>query len=711
MSTQPQLPQAAMLPTPAHREWLLRFGVFELDLAREELRKAGEVVRLQPQPFKLLRLLASHPRRLFTRDEIQRELWGDGTYVDFEQGINYCISRVRLALGDQADSPRFVETLARRGYRWIGPAEWEPPAPPPSAGRLVRVELPQVPSDLSPRPAPAALVPRSRRPLRALAVFGSAALAFLTAFLAHEPRDTPAPLVTWSRATLRTGLVGSARFGSGGEFAYSASWDGGPARLYTARVGQPEGHELALDGNAVVGLSAQRELAFFDRATRGQLARAPLAGGATKAVQAGVFAADWDGVDFAVARSTPGATAVQIEYPIGHVLTTVAGVGDLRISPDRGRVALIERVMRNDDRGRVLVVERDGRRRELGPTWGSAPSLDWSPGGNELWVSATRTGSDLALVGLALDGRERELMPASGRMLLHDVDADGRALIERRAEQVEIPAAFGGGPERNLAWLRGTMPVEFSADGRSLLLVETAEAGNDDYTCFVRSTDGSPPVRVGAGRGTSLSRDGRFVAAVPVREPYHVAILPVGPGVPRSVRFDGIDHYSWAEFHPDGRRLLLRGAPRNGSHCVYVGALEGGQAREVAHRGFVIDASAHGITPDGREFVARGADKRLYLLSFDGGVPRVVPRSEGDNFAGFAAGGRELFVWRAGPFPMRIERVDSTTGTRRLWRSLQARDGLGVRPLPFARLAEGGSAYAYSFYRGLSELFVVAGLR
>ncbi len=709
MTTQPPLSQPDGPLPPPRREGLLRFGVFELDLGREELRKAGDVVRMQPQPFKLLRLLASHPRRLFTREEIQRELWGEGTYVDFEQGINYCISRVRSALGDQADSPRFVETLARRGYRWIGPADWEPRAPAPVGARLARVELPAAASQPAPAPALAAAAPRRARALTAV---GLVALGSLAAWVGREPQVAPPAPLTWSRATSRSGLLGRARFGPGHDVVYSAAWDGEPTKLYVARLGRPDGRELPLAGNGVVGVSAQGEVAFFDREKRGQLVRAPLEGGAPKPVLADVFAADWDGVDFAVARSTPGATAVQIEYPIGRVLTTVAGVGDLRIAPDRSRLALIERVLRDDDRGRVLIVDRDGRRRELGPTWGSAPALDWSPRGDEVWVSAARTGADLALIALGLDGRERELMPASGRMLLHDVDAAGRALIERRAEQTEVPVAAGDAPERNLSWLSGTMPVEFSADGRSLLLVETAEAGSPDYVSLVRRSDGSPALRVGPGRGTSLSRDGLFVAAVPLRQPYHVSILPVGSGAPRNVRFDGIDHYTWADFHPDGRRLLFRGMRQGDSHRIWVGSLDGGPAREVAHRGFVLAATSHGVSPDGREFVARGADTRLYLLPIEGGVPRVVPHSEGDNFAGFVDGRtRELIVWRMGSFPLTLERVDVRTGRRRPWRTLQPRDGLGVRPLPFVRVAESGRAYAYSLYRGLSELFVVEGLR
>ena len=111
---------------------LLRFGVFELNLDTEELRKSGTLLRLPPLPFKLLVLLASHSGQVVTRDEIQEQLWGVETFVDFEQGVNKCIKQIRTALGDNADSPLYVETLPRHGYRFLAPVVSKTiPAPQP----------------------------------------------------------------------------------------------------------------------------------------------------------------------------------------------------------------------------------------------------------------------------------------------------------------------------------------------------------------------------------------------------------------------------------------------------------------------------------------------------------------------------------------------------------------------------------------------------
>jgi DNA-binding winged helix-turn-helix (wHTH) protein len=124
---------------------LLRFGVFELNLDLEELRKNGTPLKLPPQPFKLLAMLASRSGQIVTRDEIQQQLWGSDTFIDFEQGVNKCIKQIRTALGDNPDNPLYLETVPRHGYRFLAPVRTKlVPAPPPqvkeaSSGLLANV--------------------------------------------------------------------------------------------------------------------------------------------------------------------------------------------------------------------------------------------------------------------------------------------------------------------------------------------------------------------------------------------------------------------------------------------------------------------------------------------------------------------------------------------------------------------------------------------
>jgi len=104
---------------PQNRTRITRFGVFELDLSAGELRKSGVKLRLQGQPFQVLALLLERAGDVVTREELQQKLWPSDTFVDFDHSLNTAVNKVREALGDSASSPRYVETLARRGYRFI----------------------------------------------------------------------------------------------------------------------------------------------------------------------------------------------------------------------------------------------------------------------------------------------------------------------------------------------------------------------------------------------------------------------------------------------------------------------------------------------------------------------------------------------------------------------------------------------------------------
>src|ERR1044071_3033265 len=102
---------------------LRRFGPFTLDFENELLLRGGERVPLQPQPMKVLLLLAARAGELVTRQELQRAVWCDDTFVDFNQGLNWCVKRIREVLDDDAEQPRFIETVPRKGYRFIAPTD------------------------------------------------------------------------------------------------------------------------------------------------------------------------------------------------------------------------------------------------------------------------------------------------------------------------------------------------------------------------------------------------------------------------------------------------------------------------------------------------------------------------------------------------------------------------------------------------------------
>jgi len=170
------------------RDGRLRFGVFDVDVRAGELRKHGLRVRLQEQPFQILAMLLEHPGQVVTREELQKKLWPADTFVDFDHGLNKAVNKIRDALGDSAESPRFVETVARRGYRFLAEVKAADAAP----GQSPHVAPPPIPAaetrdrpDLAVTPA----ATKNRAPSLAwkMAVFVPLALiVFFTGWKLHS---------------------------------------------------------------------------------------------------------------------------------------------------------------------------------------------------------------------------------------------------------------------------------------------------------------------------------------------------------------------------------------------------------------------------------------------------------------------------------------------------------------------------------------------
>ena len=120
---------------------MIRFGPFQVDLAAREVRKEGRKVKLQGQPFHVLALLLQRPGQVVSREELQQALWPADTFVEFDRGLNTAIKKIRQTLGDSADTPQFIETLPRQGYRFVGSVEAEAGQIKPRAERRNRIGL------------------------------------------------------------------------------------------------------------------------------------------------------------------------------------------------------------------------------------------------------------------------------------------------------------------------------------------------------------------------------------------------------------------------------------------------------------------------------------------------------------------------------------------------------------------------------------------
>jgi DNA-binding winged helix-turn-helix (wHTH) protein len=154
---------------------LLRFGTFDIDPLPAELFRSGRKVHLAPQAFQLLLLLVNRAGDMVSREEIRRSLWPDGTFVDFDAAVNACISQIRTVLGDRATTPRFIETLPRRGYRFIAPIERVDSSVPVIAGVVT-----------APNVTPTVSMTQSIA-LTALALVGAVALFAATMVADHQP--------------------------------------------------------------------------------------------------------------------------------------------------------------------------------------------------------------------------------------------------------------------------------------------------------------------------------------------------------------------------------------------------------------------------------------------------------------------------------------------------------------------------------------------
>jgi len=206
----------------------LRFGVFELNPKAGELRKNGMKIRLQGQPIDILVLLLLRPGEVVTREELQKSLWPADTFVDFEQSLNNAMKRLRAALDDDANSPRFIETLPRRGYRFIAPV---------TANGTAAVAAAHAAKD---RPSIGPESPARTKPLRALVLLGAVMLLAAGGLWIFKRRETPLapPQRVLTRITLDEGLQNEPTWSPDGRYLAYSSDRGGKFDIWVQQVSE-----------------------------------------------------------------------------------------------------------------------------------------------------------------------------------------------------------------------------------------------------------------------------------------------------------------------------------------------------------------------------------------------------------------------------------------------------------------------------------------
>ena len=524
---------------------------------------------------------------------------------------------------------------------------------------------------------------------------------------------------TYHQLTFRGGTIRMARFAPDGKnIVYSAAWEGNPIELLVTRPDSPESRPFGLSKAEVLSISPEGEMAVLLNShnidpyiNAGTLGRVPLGGGAPREVLENVQWADWspDGTNFAVVREFSGLS--RLEYPIGKVLYQTGGwLSHPRVSPNGDVVAFIEHPVRRDDAGSIAVVDLSGKKKTLSTDWKTAWGLGWSPNGTEIWFSSTRLGYGRYLSAVSLSGKERLLAREPGTLTLQDVARDGRVLITRDVPRVGMVGLSAASAKmRDLSWLDWSAPKDLSLDGKRLLFTESGEAGGENYSTYLRGTDGSLAIRLGDGVSFALSPDQRWAVSGLPKTPVQFILLATGAGESRQITHDQINRLS-ARWFPDGKRLLFAGDEPGKGVRLYVQDVNGSPAKAITGEG--VNESLITISPDGKQIALVGADQKPSLLTVDSGELRPIPGLDpGEAPIAWTSDGRSLFVYRLGEVPTTVNKLDLATGRKQLWKQLAPPDVSGVTDISSVLITPDGNNYVYEYGRTLSDLYLVNDLK
>jgi len=637
---------------PARNSGILGFADFKLDPSAEELRRNGSVVRLQRQPLQLLTYLAQHSGEVVTREELRQLLWRDDTFVDFDNGLNAAINKVREALGDSAENPRFVETLPRRGYRFIARVEATPDsvAPitmPPKAGTTQSAELREV------EPPPPR--PRHQRRILVTAIVALAAVAGALYWL-FRPRT---PVVTAIHQLTHSGrqkVLGSADTPGStlhphtdGSRVYFQEWTGNLWRLAqvstkggdvsypdTSFISFPWIHDISKDGSKLL-------VAYPDPSKPDQpFWVLPLPEGAPRRVPGEFlwmsFVPGTDQIVYQQSSDLKRVFTAKEDGSGGHELVSLPGdVGQyFALSPDGKRA----RFATADGRSWESRLDGNGMRRFL-PEFTSPVAYGyWSPGGG-LFVFASPEQGVWNLWGITqsawpftrIESRPTRLTSGPISFRYSTSSNDGKQIFAigetpRGELSVYDPksglfAKYGSGLSAGF--------TDFSRDGQWIAYVS-----HPDGMLWRSRIDGSerlqltfPPM--GPILNPKWSPDGRFILFTDFNEwAPKIYLISADGGAPRllaSGDFKPQDP-SWS---PDGRSVAYGGS-----------SIPGGAATEIRLLNLETKQSntvpgSQGLraprwSPDGQYIAAQSADgTQLSNYSFQTGSWKQLPVPKGPH--------------------------------------------------------------------------------
>jgi Tol biopolymer transport system component len=403
-----------------------------------------------------------------------------------------------------------------------------------------------------------------------------------------------------------------------------------------------------------------------------------------------------------------------LEYPIGKVLfESINWISHPKISADGKWVAFGDHENPGgDDEGSVAVLRADGsdnqKEKKLSSGWVTLEGILWSPGGDEIWFTASNLGAASNPRAVTLSGKLRTITNVPGGVWIEDLQ-NGTALMVTHQDRIGIRGvAPGGKEERELGWFGWSIMRDISRDGHKILFEEEGNGGGSDYTVFLRDTDGSPPIRIGEGLAGAISPDSKWAVTKPANGG-QLMLVPTGAGQTRQLTHDGVA-YSGGRFLLDGKHFLAVGIEAGHGTRDYLIDLNSGDSKPITPEGVV----GTRLSPDGKNVAVQGPDGKWGIWPLEGGGIRLIPGLDSSYYVSdWSPDGTSLYVAanRSSERTAKVYRVNVANGKMEFWRTFGPEAAAGISGVSSPRFSSDGTAYAYVYSRTLSNAYVVTGLK
>jgi Tol biopolymer transport system component len=557
-----------------------------------------------------------------------------------------------------------------------------------------------------------AMPARARQALLALVALAALGLVFFlgrnTGHYVSAPR--------YSALTFKRGLIRSARFSSDGHnVVYTAAWNGKTTELFNTSTQTRGTVPIGIKGADIQAVGPSGDMLILQDphqligwANLGTLARVPVTGGTPRALMEDVQSADFTPDGNIVVLRYAG-QRFRLECPPGKVLYETAGwMSHVRVSPKGDLIAFLDHPLDGDDRGSVAIVDRAGKEKKtLSTAFASAQGLAWSLSGDEIWFTASESGSYRALYAVSTTGHQRLVATTPNMLTIRDIAADGDVLLTTQSERRHM---FALGPqmphEIELEAMDWPLNRALTPDGKYVLYEEGGEGGGPEYEVYLAATDGSSNLRLGDGDAVAISPDGQWALTASTASPTPLFLVPIGVGERRKITNDQIDHRS-ASFLPGGKRIIFSGSEPGHKVRTYLQDLDGGNPLPITPEG----TSGSLLSPDGNSVVVSDAARKKYVLSVADHQMFAIPGLEAlDRAIQWSTDSQSIYVIRGDGLPAKVYKVDVRSGDTRLFKEFMPSDLAGASNF-FINLTPDGRFYVYNIGQFLADLYVVKGLK